>query len=156
MKGKTKVLQAIQEYHLNVVIPSAKPLQILQSDKDSIFESTNVQNWMLNEKIRYQASAPYSHNQNGQIERSMGNVMDKARTLMSQSRSPIGYWDYAVKFACHLINQMPTHRNQLTPQEILFSEKLDITGLFPFFSPGVYHRTKPERKTGTWEWKARP
>ena len=54
------------------------------------------------------------------VERSVGNVVDKARTLMSQSRSPIGYWDYAVNFACHLINQMPTHRNQLTPQEILF------------------------------------
>ena len=138
MRRITQVLKAIQQYNVNVVIPSGKSLRILQSDKDSIFDNAQVQNWLLRENIKYQASASYSHNQNRQIERSIGNVMDKASTLMSQSKSPKGYWDYAIEFAYHIINRMPTSRNQLTPQEILFSEEPDIAGVFPFYSPGVY------------------
>jgi len=39
--------------------------------------------------------------------------------------------------------------------ERVYGEKLDVSNLIAFYTPGVYHKTKEERKS-PWDWKGIP
>jgi hypothetical protein len=92
---------------------------------------------------------------NGQVERDVCSVMDKARTLMASANVPMKYWEYAILTACYIINRTPSANMNVTPYEKVTGEKPNLSKLVPFFAIGVFHRTKEERiKDGAWAYKA--
>ncbi len=151
-KGEETLVSVLNEMR-NIAESHDHHIIKLQSDFDTVILSRAVHDWLIDNHIKLQVSAPYSHVQNGQIERDMQNVLDKARTLMATYNVPKKYWEYAVRTACYLINRSPIAGSDKTPLEIGFGEVPDISLLVPFFAPGVFHLTKAERK-GTWSDKA--
>ena len=151
-KGESVLLNILNEIKLNIELHGYK-LMKFQSDFDTVILSEVIHNWLRENHIKLQVSAPYSHVQNGQIERDIQNVLDKARILMITYDVPKKFWEYAVKTACYLINRSPIARSDKTPLEIGYGEIPDISLLVPFYAPGVFHLTKAER-TGTWSDKA--
>jgi hypothetical protein len=105
-------------------------------------------------KIELHVSTPYAHHQNGQVERAMQSILDKARTLLAASGAPRKCWDYAVSLAAYILRRFPNSTNKITPHETLTREKPDISKLVHFFVPGVFHLTKEERH-GIWDHKAK-
>ena len=83
----------LEQFRLSVVLANNYVIHKLQGDFDTVVLSAEVQRWLALHSIKLQVSAPYSHAQNGQIERDMQNVLDKARTLMSASNAPRKYWE---------------------------------------------------------------
>jgi hypothetical protein len=158
VKDKSDSISVLDDFNSQVVVPNGHKWRVLQCDYDSIFNSKKVKTWLNKHEIRLQASEPYVHSQNGQIERDVQSVMDKARTLMAVYKVPPKYWEFAVKTACYLINRSPTAHNMVTPYEAVTGKKPDIGHLVPFYAPGVYHRTKDERRSagGAWANKAEP
>ena len=155
VKSKGDSIFAMESYNNNVVIPNNKTWKILQADYDTIFKNAEMSQWLTEHRINLQLSAPYVHSQNGQVERSMQSVLDKARVLMSVYNTPPKFWGYAVSTACYLINRSPTMILDTTPHERVTGEKPDISHLVSFFAPGVYHLTTEERKGKSWPSKAR-
>ena len=70
-------------FNQEVAKPLNKKIRIIQTDFDSIYRNRATRMYLKKERIKLQLSAPYTHYQNGQVERAMGSVMDKARTLMA-------------------------------------------------------------------------
>src|SRR6185312_11592058 len=128
-------------------------LRVLQCDYDSVLLGGSVQDWLSTHIVRQQMSAPYVHWQNGLIESNIGKIMDKARTMMAYGRVPRKYWDYAVLIACYLSNRTPVRHSDKTPYELRFGVKPSISHLVPFWSPGVFHKSKAERQ-GSLDYKA--
>ena len=153
---KSKAKEAIEEFYLEMITANQFTMKILQSDYDTIFIDKRVTKWLLQRGIHSQLSAPYKHSQNGQIERDMQSVMDKARTLMAVFDTPHRFWKYAVQNACDMINMSPTFGKDKTPHEMVYKVKPNISHLVPFWSPGVYHVTKEERSSKIFPEKARP
>jgi len=128
---------------------------VLQSDANTITRSSSVRKWLNKHKVRLQLSTPYKKSENGQIERDIRNVTDRARTLLSSYDVPNWFWWYAVKHAIWLINRSPTsNESNKTPLEIVYGEKPNVNEMVPFFCPGFYYITKEEREPKA-DWKAK-
>ncbi len=152
-RHESVMLNILNAFRTEIVEMYGYHIGKLQSDFDTVVLSDAVHRYLVANKIRLQLSAPYSHAQNGQIERDMQNVLDRARTMMSVYNVPKKYWEYAVVAACYLINRSPTTGHDKTPYELVTGEKPDISLLVPFYAPGIFHLTKEER-SGTFDYKA--
>ena len=76
---------------------------------------------------------------------------------MAEYGAPQKLWDYAVEYICYTLNR--THvpvTNMKTAYEMVMNTKPDISHLVHFYSPGVYHLTKEERKGKTLAYKVEP
>jgi len=122
-------------------------MKVLQCDEDKMFVANELKNWCIKNLVKLQTSPPYHHASNGVAERGIQTVMDKTRTIMSEHNAPDGYWEEAVDTAVYLLNRTPIKNiNWKTPYEMLHGIIPDISHLVPFYSKGVYHLTKDERK----------
>ena len=63
---------------------------------------------MASEGIRDETSCPYTPQQNGLAERKIGDIVDKARTLLIQASAPLNLWGFTVMTTIHLLNKLPS------------------------------------------------
>ncbi len=152
-KDEESTLNVLEKFK-SAVGQAKRTIEIFQSDSEAVLLGEGVSKWLLDNEIRVQASAPRVHWQNGFIESNIGKVMDKTRTLLADGRVPNKYWVHALLCACYLINRHPFGDSDKTPYEVRFGEPPDISHFVPFYSPGVYHLTKEERR-GPLDYKAR-
>jgi len=155
-KSRSQTLDCLKDFLLTVVKPAGAEWKVLQGDVDSAFISKAVVEWLMKKTIRLQLSAPYKHSQNGLVERAMQSVMNLARAAMSKYNTPARYWGYAVLNACDVLNTtcVPNKNDTMTPHEMIYKEKPDVSSYQPFYAPGVYHLSKEERKGKAWAYKA--
>ena len=154
VKNKKNVIEQL-DYINNMVKNKNKIWKILQSDSEWIFSKGPIKKWCKDNNVKLQLSLPYMHHQNGQVESDVKRLFDKARTLMHYplKRVPPSLWCYAVEHAAYILNRSPNRKNALTPYEMINNIKPDMTNIVPFWSPGIYHVTKDERKGRVWSAK---
>jgi hypothetical protein len=58
--------------------------------------------------ISHRLSCPYTHQQNGAVERKHCHVVETGLALLSHASIPLTYWDDAFQTAYFLINRLPT------------------------------------------------
>ena len=158
VKSKDEQIDAIQAFwdkHIGIRRNDEKHelMMVIQSDANTITKSSKVRSWLNKHKVRLQLSTPYKKNENGQIERDVRNVTDRARTLLASYDVPNWFWWYAVSHAIWLINRSPTSNEEnKTPLETVYGVKPNVDEMVPFYCPGFYHITKEEREPKA-EWK---
>jgi hypothetical protein len=59
---------------------------------------------------RFKFSAPYTPQQNGVVERKNRTLIDMARTMLGEYKTPERVWSEVVNTACHAINWLCLHR----------------------------------------------
>jgi hypothetical protein len=138
-------LNTLKEFN-QVVKMAGHIWSIFQTDVDSRFNSKKATAWCNQNNIQVRTSAPYSHQQNGAIERRIQHIMDRILTVMNEYSCPRKFWDYAADYVTYMINRSPTILSKdKTPHELVYNEKPDISLFVPFYCKGVYHVTKEER-----------
>jgi hypothetical protein len=90
------LLWCLKDFLRTIIEPTGHAWRLLQCDHAKSYEKSSVFDWLASQAIRIQYSAPYKHSQNG-VERDIGFVMDRARTVMAQYNTPPQYWGWAVK-----------------------------------------------------------
>jgi hypothetical protein len=161
VKRKNEFVDALRKFYSKHNDRLNIQMKVLQGDSDVMHKDSITEKFLLDHRgIRLQISAPYSQSQNGQVERDMQNVLDRARTLMSAGGVPNKFWDFAVKHACVLSNYYPSSKsvnNFKSPYELVNGKVPDVGHLEPFYTPGVYHLTKDERRSSNLtNYKAAP
>jgi hypothetical protein len=147
MKDKTETLEKLQQFKLEYPDMFGHKMKVFQCDEDKMFVEKELKKWCINNQILLHTSPPYHHASNGMAERAIQTVMDKTITIMAEHQAPEGYWEQAVDTAVYLLNRTPVKKLEWkTPYEALFNEIPDISHLVPFYSKGMYHLTKDERK----------
>ena len=58
--------------------------------------------------IQVEPSPPYKHSLNGVVERMMGSVTVKARSMLQQAKLDTEFWCYAIEHAVYIKNRVPT------------------------------------------------
>jgi hypothetical protein len=157
VKSQKALQWCLQDFLTRIVKATGHTWRVLQCDRASSHIKSSVIDWLIKNTIRVQYSGPYKHSQNGMVERDIGFVMDRARTIMAQYNVPISMWGFAVEYAVYTINR--THvplATGKTAYEMVYKTVPSVAGLVPFYAPGVYHLTKEERKGKSWEFKAEP
>ena len=149
VKVKDDLYEVLRSFLRYDIESTGRKVKVLQVDSDTVAYSADVQDLLAQNGIRVQVSTPYQKRENGQIERDMQNVLNRARTCMCSFNTPSMFWDYAVDTACWYINRSPTSRtDHATPLQTAYNRKPVIEDMVPFYCPGIYHVTKEERGKG--------
>ena len=60
--------------------------------------------------IKHEFSTPYTPQQNGVVERKNRTLLDMARTMLDEYKTPDRFWAEAINIACYSINRLYLHR----------------------------------------------
>jgi transposase InsO family protein len=117
----------------------------IKSDNESEFKNLQVEDYLEEEGIKHDFSAPYTPQQNGVVERKIRTFIDMARTMLGEYKTPKRFWSEAVNTACHAINRLYLHRLlKKTPYELLTSNKPNVS-YFRVFGSKCYILVKKGR-----------
>jgi transposase InsO family protein len=78
----------------------------IRSDNGSEFKNLQVEEFLEEEGIKHEFSAPYTPQQNGVVERKNRTLIDMARTMLGEFKTPERFWSEAMNTACHTINRL--------------------------------------------------
>ena len=99
----------------------------IRSDNGSEFRNTNVEEYLDEEEIKHEFSNPYTPQQNGIVEKKNRTLIEAARTMLDEYKTPDIFWAEAINTACHAINRLYIHKYlDKTPYEIITGNKSKV------------------------------
>jgi hypothetical protein len=117
----------------------------IRSDNGSEFNNLQVEEFLEEEGIKHEFSAPYTPQQNGVVERKNMTLIDMARTMLGEFKTPERFWLEFVNTACHAINRLYLHRLlKKTSYELLTANKPNVS-YFRVFGSKCYILVKKGR-----------
>jgi transposase InsO family protein len=148
MKLKSELLETlkslIREYGKGQN-PKSIELRILQSDWSTEITNKEFTDYLKENNIKFQSSAPSKHAQN-LVERYVYTMKDGVRTVMLYNKAPFCYWNYALDYFIETFNNLPRMGNLKSRNEEFYGIKPDISIAVPFYASGYYNVTKKERE----------
>jgi transposase InsO family protein len=81
----------------------------IRSDNGYEFKNLQVEEYLEEEGIKHEFSAPYTPQQNGVVERKNKSLIDMVRTMLGEYKTPKRFWSEAINTACHAINRLYLH-----------------------------------------------
>jgi hypothetical protein len=117
----------------------------IRSDNGSKFKNLQVEEYLEEEGIKHEFSAPYTLQQNGVVERKNRTLIDMVRTMLGEFKAPERFWSEAVNTACHAINRLYLHcLLKKTSYELLTGNKPNVS-YFRVFGSKCYILVKKGR-----------
>jgi transposase InsO family protein len=96
----------------------------IRSDNGMEFKNSQIEGFLEDEGIKHEFSSPYTPQQNGVVERKNRTILDMARTMLDEYKTPDRFWAEAINTACYSINRLYLHR-------ILNKTSYELTGKKP-------------------------
>jgi hypothetical protein len=94
-----------------------------------------VDEYLEEEGIKHKFSAPYTPQQKSVVERTNMTLIDMARTMLGEYKTPERFWSKTVNTACHAINWLYLHRLlKKTTYELLTGNKPNVSYFHVFRS----------------------
>jgi transposase InsO family protein len=81
----------------------------ITSDNGTEFKNSQIEEFLEEECIKHEFSSPYTPQQNGVVERKNRNLLDMARTMLDEYKTPNRFWAEAINTACYSINRLYLH-----------------------------------------------
>ncbi|KAK1684780.1 hypothetical protein QYE76_045628 [Lolium multiflorum] len=78
----------------------------IRTDNGTEFKNYTMQEFVDDEGIKHEFSAPYTPQQNGVVERKNRTIIEMARTKLSEFNSPHNFWEEAISTAVHYSNRL--------------------------------------------------
>jgi hypothetical protein len=96
----------------------------VRSDNGTEFKNIGVEEFLGAEGIKHEFSVPYTPQQNGVVERKNRTLIEAARTMLDEYKTPDNFWAEAVNTAYHAINRLCLHKiYKKTSYELLTGNK---------------------------------
>jgi transposase InsO family protein len=124
-KNKHEIQQTVQDFTNEVQHQYGQNILMIRSDNGTEFMNYTLNDFLSNEGICHQYSTPYTTQQNGVAEQKNRTLMDMARTMLAEFKSPYKFWAEAINTACHTTSWLYL-RKGLTPYDILTGYKPNI------------------------------
>jgi hypothetical protein len=108
-------------------------LKVIRSDNVTEFRNVSFDEFCLEHDIDQQFSAPRVPQQNGVVEQKNRTLVEMARMMLDEHRSPRFFWADAISTACYLSNQIFLRSIlHLTPFKLCFGLKPSVSHIRPF------------------------
>ena len=78
----------------------------IRSDNGTEFKNTCFDTYLDTLGITHEFSAPYTPHQNGIMERKNMTLIEMARMMLDEYKTPRKFWPEAIDTACHVINRV--------------------------------------------------
>ncbi|KAK1620663.1 hypothetical protein QYE76_026180 [Lolium multiflorum] len=135
-------------------------IKAIRTDNGTEFKNYTMQEFVDDEGIKHEFSAPYTPQQNGVVERKNRTIIEMARTMLSEFNSPHNFWGEAISTAVHYSNRLFL-RPSTTKLHMSFSqnnkgklgkfETRTIEGIFVGYAENSHAYRYYNRSTGTIE-----
>jgi hypothetical protein len=100
----------------------------IRSDNGTEFKNSQIEGFLEEEGIKHEFSSPYTPQQNGVVERKNRTLLDMARTMLDDYKTPDRFWAEAINTACYSINRLYLHRIlKKTSYELLTGKKPTVS-----------------------------
>jgi hypothetical protein len=104
------------------------PIKKMRSDNGTEFKNTQVEEFLDEEGIKHEFLSPYTPQQNGVAKRKNRTLIDMARTMIDEYKTPDLFWCDAVNTACHAINRLYLHKKlKRISYELLIGNKPKVS-----------------------------
>jgi transposase InsO family protein len=126
---KTKVkLKRYQRFFRRAQNEFDAKVKKIRSDNGTKFKNTKVEDFLDEEGIKHEFSAPYTPQQNGVAERKNCTLIEMARTILYEYKTSDQFWAEAINTACHATNRLYLHKLiKKTSYELLTGNKPNVS-----------------------------
>jgi hypothetical protein len=119
----------------------------IRSDNGTEFKNSQIEGFLEEEGIKHEFSSPYTRQQNGVVERKNRTLLDMARTMLDEYKTPDLFWAEAINTACYSINRLYLHWIlKKTSYELLTGKKPNVS-YFRVFGSRFFILIKRGRKS---------
>jgi hypothetical protein len=119
----------------------------IRSDNGTEFKKSQIEGFLEEEGIKHEFSSPYTPQQNGVVERKNRTLLDMARTMLDEYKTPDRFCAEAINTACYSINRLYFHRIlKKTSYELLTGKKPNVS-YFRVFGSKCFILIKRGRKS---------
>jgi transposase InsO family protein len=127
LQDKSEVKGIVKKFIRRVQNEFKLKVKNIRSDNGSEFRNTQAEEFLDEEGIKHELSAPYTPQQNGIIERKNYTLIEAARTMLDEYKTPDSFWAEAINTACHAANRLYLHKYlNKTPHEIITDKKPSV------------------------------
>ena len=84
-----------------------RKVKAVQTDWGGEFKNITLSSFFTKIGIQHRFSCPYTHEQNGLVERRNRHVVETGLSLLAHSSVPKRFWHFAFDTTVYLINQTP-------------------------------------------------
>jgi transposase InsO family protein len=118
LESKDEVFEHFQSLALRLNNEHPNCLKAIRSDNGTEFRNASFNQFCLEHDIDKQFSAPRVPQQNEVVERKNRTLVEMARMMLDEYRTPRCFWDDAINTACYISNLCSILN--LTPFELHF------------------------------------
>lgn len=130
MASKAEVLDKFKEYHALVTNRFNRNICRLRCDRGTEYLNDAFKSFCNSNGIHVEPTMAYSPQQNGKAERYNRTIVERARTLLSESGLDRIYWSEALLCANFVINRCPS--NGIVPYNRWYGTNFDYSKLKVF------------------------
>jgi hypothetical protein len=119
----------------------------IRSDNGTEIKNSQIEGFLEEEGIKHEFSSPYTPQQNGVVERKNRTLLDMARTMLDEYKTPDRFWAEAINTAYYSINRLYLHWIlKKTSYELLTGKKPNVS-YFRVFGSKCFILIKRGRKS---------
>jgi hypothetical protein len=119
----------------------------IRSENGTEFKNSQIEGFLEKEGTKHEFSSPYTPQQNCVVERKNRTLLDMARTMLDEYKTPDRFWTEAINTACYSINRLYLHRIlKKTSYELLTGKKPNVL-YFRVFGSKCFILVKRGRKS---------
>lgn len=118
-KHKSKSLDYFIEFQKKFENRLEAKIKNIRTDNGREFINESFRKHLNESGISHQKTVPYNPQSNGKVEKANRVLLDRARTLLNDSKLPPKFWPEAIATACHVSNLTPRKNKTNTPFELL-------------------------------------
>ena len=123
MRRKSETFEKFKEFRTESEKQLGKSLKVLRSDRGGEYMDSEFTDYLIENGIVSQLTAPGTPPQNGVVERRNRTMLDMVRSMMSYSTLPKIFWGYALQTTADILNVVPSKAVQMTPMELWCGRK---------------------------------
>ncbi|RVW98285.1 Retrovirus-related Pol polyprotein from transposon TNT 1-94 [Vitis vinifera] len=123
LRCKSECFEKFKAFKAETEKRHGKYIKTLRSDRGGEYISREFINFLSEQGITSQLSAPGMPQQNGVAEIRNRTLMEMVRSMMSYSDLPISFWGHAIETAAYILNLVPSKSVPKTPTELWTGRK---------------------------------
>lgn len=155
IKTKDQAYDSLKKCVATIEADTNQKVKRLVSDRGSELTSKRTQEFLMNQGISHEVSAPFTPQQNGFIERDNRTVMEAARSMLFHKKLEEKLWGEAANTAIYLMNRVPNkNTGNATPFELYFKRKPRLSHVRIFGSLAIIKQQ--EKKRSGYQQKLEP
>jgi transposase InsO family protein len=127
LQDKSKTQEVLKKFLRRAQNEFDANVKKIRSDNGSKFKNTQVKDFLYEDGIKHEFSAPYTK-QNGVAERKNCTYIEMARTIFDEYKTSDQFWAEAINTTCHATNRLYLHKVlKKTSYELLTDNKPNVS-----------------------------